>query len=179
MAILISNSQLGYWSVGSVWPEIFPPRSLVNPGSLLLQFFIVSIVLSVCTVKICNKKRKRKQERGESINSLVRFYKKHMLLNKCSLNWGVPKLWSIFCHRWWRPCRCPLIWFHTTELSKINAWKVASNVKRPVSKVAVKTFTANCHTIILLSPVCTTCILRQKLRLRFRVKQVKGSSGHS
>lgn len=30
-----------------------------------LLFFIVAIVLSVCTVKICNKKRRRKQERGE------------------------------------------------------------------------------------------------------------------
>ena len=29
-----------------------------------LLFFIVAIVLSVCTVKICNKKRRRKQERG-------------------------------------------------------------------------------------------------------------------
>ncbi len=32
-----------------------------------ILFFIVAIVLSVCTVKICNKRRRRKQERGESI----------------------------------------------------------------------------------------------------------------
>ena len=31
-----------------------------------ILFFIVAIILSVCTVKICNKKRRRKQERGES-----------------------------------------------------------------------------------------------------------------
>ena len=30
-----------------------------------ILFFIVAIVLSVCTVKICNKRRRRKQERGE------------------------------------------------------------------------------------------------------------------
>ena len=30
-----------------------------------MLFFIVAIVVSVCTVKICNKKRRRKQERGE------------------------------------------------------------------------------------------------------------------
>ena len=29
-----------------------------------LLFFIVAIILSVCTVKICNKRRRRKQERG-------------------------------------------------------------------------------------------------------------------
>ena len=29
-----------------------------------LLFFIVAIILSVCTVKICNKARRRKQERG-------------------------------------------------------------------------------------------------------------------
>ena len=28
-------------------------------------FFIVAIVLSVCTVKICNKRRRRKHDRGE------------------------------------------------------------------------------------------------------------------
>ena len=30
-----------------------------------ILFFIVAIVLSVCTVKICNKRRRRKQERGK------------------------------------------------------------------------------------------------------------------
>ena len=30
-----------------------------------ILFFIVAIILSVCTVKICNKKRRRKQERGQ------------------------------------------------------------------------------------------------------------------
>jgi len=29
-----------------------------------ILFFIVAIILSVCTVKICNKRRRRKQERG-------------------------------------------------------------------------------------------------------------------
>lgn len=32
-----------------------------------ILFFIVAIVLSVCTVKICNKRRRRKQERGKDI----------------------------------------------------------------------------------------------------------------
>ena len=32
-------------------------------GGLLL--LIVSIILSVCTVKICNKRKRRKQEKGE------------------------------------------------------------------------------------------------------------------
>ena len=31
-----------------------------------ILFFIVAIILSVCTVKICNKKRRRKQERGKN-----------------------------------------------------------------------------------------------------------------
>ena len=29
-----------------------------------ILFFIVAIVLSVCTVKICNKRRRRKHDRG-------------------------------------------------------------------------------------------------------------------
>ena len=33
-----------------------------------ILFFIVAIILSVCTVKICNKKRRRKQERGKCWN---------------------------------------------------------------------------------------------------------------
>ena len=35
-----------------------------------ILFFIVAIILSVCTVKICNKKRRRKQERGETFFTL-------------------------------------------------------------------------------------------------------------
>ena len=31
-----------------------------------LLFFIVAIVLSVCTVKICNKRRRRKHDRGKN-----------------------------------------------------------------------------------------------------------------
>ena len=30
-----------------------------------ILFFIVAIVLSVCTVKICNKRRRRKHDRGK------------------------------------------------------------------------------------------------------------------
>ena len=33
-----------------------------------ILFFIVAIILSVCTVKICNKARRRKQERGNFFN---------------------------------------------------------------------------------------------------------------
>ena len=40
-----------------------------------LLFFIVAIVLSVCTVKICNKRRRRKHDRGKPINP---FQKKSM-----------------------------------------------------------------------------------------------------
>ena len=29
-------------------------------------FFIVAIIVSVCTVKICNRRKRRKQEQGES-----------------------------------------------------------------------------------------------------------------
>jgi immunoglobulin superfamily member 9B len=31
-----------------------------------ILFFIVAIILSVCVVKICNKKKRRKQEKGKS-----------------------------------------------------------------------------------------------------------------
>ena len=31
-----------------------------------ILFFIVAIVLSVCTVKICNKRRRRKHDRGKN-----------------------------------------------------------------------------------------------------------------
>lgn len=31
-----------------------------------ILFFIVAIILSVCAVKICNKRKRRKQEKGES-----------------------------------------------------------------------------------------------------------------
>lgn len=30
-----------------------------------ILFFIVAIILSICTVKICNKRKRRKQEKGE------------------------------------------------------------------------------------------------------------------
>lgn len=30
-----------------------------------ILFFIVAIILSVCAVKICNKRKRRKQEKGE------------------------------------------------------------------------------------------------------------------
>jgi hypothetical protein len=35
-----------------------------------ILFFIVAIILSVCTVKICNKRRRRKQERGIHLRRL-------------------------------------------------------------------------------------------------------------
>lgn len=31
-----------------------------------ILFFIVAIILSVCAVKICNKRKRRKQEKGET-----------------------------------------------------------------------------------------------------------------
>jgi immunoglobulin superfamily member 9B len=36
-----------------------------------ILFFIVAIILSVCVVKICNKKKRRKQEKGKLPPSLV------------------------------------------------------------------------------------------------------------
>ena len=33
------------------------------PGGVL--FFIVAIIVSVCTVKICNRRKRRKQEQGK------------------------------------------------------------------------------------------------------------------
>ena len=30
-----------------------------------ILFFIVAIILSVCTVKICNKRKRKKQEKGK------------------------------------------------------------------------------------------------------------------
>lgn len=32
-----------------------------------ILFFIVAIILSICAVKICNKRKRRKQEKGESV----------------------------------------------------------------------------------------------------------------
>jgi hypothetical protein len=49
-----------------------------------ILFFIVAIILSVCAVKICNKRKRRKQEKGEIIfipmndDAVVRVY---ILLN--------------------------------------------------------------------------------------------------
>lgn len=33
-----------------------------------ILFFIVAIILSICAVKICNKRKRRKQEKGKSVN---------------------------------------------------------------------------------------------------------------
>lgn len=33
-----------------------------------ILFFIVAIILSVCAVKICNKRKRRKQEKGEILS---------------------------------------------------------------------------------------------------------------
>lgn len=35
-----------------------------------ILFFIVAIILSVCAVKICNKRKRRKQEKGEALSPL-------------------------------------------------------------------------------------------------------------
>lgn len=32
-----------------------------------ILFFIVAIILSICAVKICNKRKRRKQEKGKTI----------------------------------------------------------------------------------------------------------------
>ncbi len=46
-------------------PDNFKKRAVTAGLTGGILFFIVAIVLSVCTVKICNKRRRRKQERGE------------------------------------------------------------------------------------------------------------------
>jgi hypothetical protein len=38
-------------------------------GSVL--FFVAAIILSVCTVKICNKRKRRKMEKGFNLNLLI------------------------------------------------------------------------------------------------------------
>ena len=53
-----------------------------------ILFFIVAIILSVCTVKICNKARRRKQERGNfKIYSQDYFNKNIMCWVLLSLCW--------------------------------------------------------------------------------------------
>lgn len=36
-----------------------------------ILFFIVAIILSVCAVKICNKRKRRKQEKGNAATNLL------------------------------------------------------------------------------------------------------------
>ena len=49
-------------SVDDVW-RVYVTAALV--GGMLLC--IVAIILSVCTVKICNKRKRKKQEKGKNI----------------------------------------------------------------------------------------------------------------
>ena len=56
-------------------PDDLKDRAVVAGLIGGLLFFIVAIVLSVCTVKICNKRRRRKHDRGKPINP---FKKKSM-----------------------------------------------------------------------------------------------------
>ncbi len=46
-------------------PQNFKTRAVTAGLTGGILFFIVAIVLSVCTVKICNKRRRRKHDRGE------------------------------------------------------------------------------------------------------------------
>ena len=46
-------------------PDDLKQRAVVAGLIGGLLFFIVAIVLSVCTVKICNKRRRRKHDRGK------------------------------------------------------------------------------------------------------------------
>ena len=41
-----------------------------------ILFFIVAIVLSVCTVKICNKRRRRKHDRGKNLAKKISNFQK-------------------------------------------------------------------------------------------------------
>ena len=65
----VTSHGLNSWSVSEEHPYDLPEnvkRRAVTAGLIGgILFFIVAIVLSVCTVKICNKRRRRKQERGE------------------------------------------------------------------------------------------------------------------
>lgn len=41
-----------------------------------ILFFIVAIILSICAVKICNKRKRRKQEKG-----MIFFFRPHQILS--------------------------------------------------------------------------------------------------
>ena len=51
-------------------PDDLKQRAVVAGLIGGLLFFIVAIVLSVCTVKICNKRRRRKHDRGKDKGTL-------------------------------------------------------------------------------------------------------------
>jgi hypothetical protein len=55
-------------------PDDLKDRAVVAGLIGGLLFFIVAIVLSVCTVKICNKRRRRKHDRGKPINPFKKIY---------------------------------------------------------------------------------------------------------
>ena len=48
-----------------VVPERDRKRAIVAGVVGGILFFIVAIILSVCAVKICNRRKRRKQEKGE------------------------------------------------------------------------------------------------------------------
>lgn len=65
---MLANSATSYESSDEVK---FPVPARVKHKAITagvvggILFFIVAIILSVCAVKICNKRKRRKQEKGE------------------------------------------------------------------------------------------------------------------
>lgn len=65
---ILANSATSYESSDEVK---FPVPARVKHKAITagvvggILFFIVAIILSVCAVKICNKRKRRKQEKGE------------------------------------------------------------------------------------------------------------------
>ena len=64
-----------------------------------ILFFIVAIILSVCTVKICNKKRRRKQERGKFAFTHYAFHLSSCQVNEIGMNSVSCKKCSTLHHR--------------------------------------------------------------------------------
>ena len=60
-------------------------------------FFIVAIIVSVCTVKICNRRKRRKQEQGKQINKQTN--KQHKKQVKKKLKERLPTKWGDFTKR--------------------------------------------------------------------------------
>lgn len=84
---VLANSEKSYESSDEVK---FPVPARVKHKAITagvvggILFFIVAIILSVCAVKICNKRKRRKQEKGKTNNDKPTFLGK---LKREALKW--------------------------------------------------------------------------------------------